>query len=87
MSAMYVGIILYLQARAIWSWRGVWRWLAIAPFVMLAGYIPLAMLLVTLDPDFLTKWMTILEVLFLAGAAFVCLLWMVRGLIRLTTVF
>ena len=87
MSAAYVGIILYLQARAIWSWRGVWRWLAIAPLVMWVGYIPLAMVWVTFNPDFLTKWMAILEALFIAGAVFVFLLWAVRGLIRLTTEF
>jgi hypothetical protein len=87
MSAMYVGIILGLQAKAIWSWRGVWRWLAIAPFAVLAGYILLAMILVMLDPTFLTNWMAILKVLFLAGGAFICFLWLARGLVRLTTEF
>jgi hypothetical protein len=86
-SAITVGIILGLQAQAIWSWRGIWRWLAVAPFALLAGYILLAMILVMFDPTFLTTWMVILKVLFLAGGVFVCLLWLARGLIRFTTEF
>jgi hypothetical protein len=87
MSGFSAGIVLAPMLYAIWTWRGVWRWLAITPFLVMVGYVLLAMVLVSYDPTFLTKWMVILKVLYYAGGAFVCCLWTARGLIRLATKF
>jgi len=53
----------------------------------MAAFILLLPILGTYDPAFHIAWLPILKILFYVGTLFVCLLWAVRGLIRLITQF
>jgi hypothetical protein len=86
MTGVFVGGTL-LQLHAIWTWRGLRRWLAAAPLLVMAAFILLLPILGTYDPAFHIAWLPILKILFYVGTLFVCLLWAVRGLIRLITQF